>query len=76
MRGVHQDFQEEGKGLTRLSKSLVLGGYHEIFENKKPQINADKRGFVIAYLRSFAFICGFWIPTPKDFTIPHFIEAF
>jgi len=41
------------------SKSLVLGGYHNIFENKKPQINADKRRFVIAYPRSFAFICGF-----------------
>ncbi|MFZ3382524.1 MAG: hypothetical protein WA144_01235 [Candidatus Methanoperedens sp.] len=40
-------------------KKFGLGGYHEIFENKKPQINADKRGFVIAYLRSFAFICGF-----------------
>ena len=46
----------------RLSKSLVFGGYHEIFKNKKPQINADKRGFVIAYLRSFAFICGFIDP--------------
>jgi len=41
---------------SMLSKSLVLGGYHEIFENKKPQINADERGFVIAYLRLFAFI--------------------
>ncbi len=46
----------ERKGM---SKSLVLEGYHEIFENRKPQINADKRRLVIAYLRSFAFICGF-----------------
>ena len=73
------------KVAKRLSKSLVFGGYHEIFKNKKPQIpsrasegrrhvcpagirgfplpkgnrDADKRGFMIAYLRSFAFICGF-----------------
>jgi hypothetical protein len=47
------------QGFRGLSKSLVLGGYHNIFENKKPQINADKRRFVIAYPRSFAFICGF-----------------
>jgi hypothetical protein len=37
-------------------EDVVFQGYHEIFENKKPLINADKRGFVIAYLRSFAFI--------------------
>ena len=47
-------------------KKYGVGGYHEIFENKKPQINADQRGFVIAYLRLFAFICGFWILTPKN----------
>ena len=50
-----------------LSKSLVLGGYHEIFKNKKPQINADKRGFVIPYLRSFALICGFLDSNTKRF---------
>ncbi len=32
------------------------------FENKKPQINADERRFVIAY------ICDRNIVTPKDFT--------
>lgn len=47
------------KNFMDMSKSLMLWGYHEIFENKKPQINADERGFVIAYLRLFAFICGF-----------------
>ena len=40
---------------------MVLGGYHEIFVNMKPQMNADKRRFVIAYL-CFLFV------TPKDFT--------
>jgi len=34
-----------------LSKTLLLGGYHEIFVNLKPQMNADERRFVIAYLR-------------------------
>jgi len=40
-------------------KKFGFRGYHEIFKNKKPQINADERGFVIRYLRLFAFICGF-----------------
>jgi hypothetical protein len=52
-----------------LSKSLVLGGYHNPFENKKPQINADKRRFVIAYPRSFAFICGLLDSNNKRFYI-------
>jgi len=37
------------------------------FENKKPQINADERGFVTAYLRLFAFICGFFNSNTKTF---------
>ena len=45
----------------------MLGGYHEIFENKKPQINADERGFMIAYQRLFAFICGFLDCNTKAF---------
>ncbi len=49
---------------------MVLRGYHEIFENKKPQINADKREFMIAYLRSFAFICGFLNSNTKRFYSP------
>jgi len=51
--------EKNQQAVGALSKSLVLGGYQEIFEYKKPQINADKRRFVIAYPRSFAFICGF-----------------
>ncbi len=60
------------QGIRGLSKSLVLGGYHNIFENKKPQINADKRRFVIAYPRSFAFICGFLDSNTKRFYIHAF----
>ena len=29
---------------------LGFGGYHEIFVNKKLQMNADERRFMIAYL--------------------------
>jgi len=32
-------------------KNVGVGGYHEILVIYKPQINADKSGFVIAYLR-------------------------
>ncbi len=38
-------FEKNQQAVGALSKSLVLGGYHEIFEYKKPQINADKRRF-------------------------------
>jgi len=34
-------------------KKFGVGGYHEIFVNMKPQINADERRFVIAYLLFF-----------------------
>jgi len=47
----------------RMQLNLVLGGYHETFVNKKPQINADERRFVIAYL----FIK---IVKSRHFTIP------
>ncbi|MCZ7401989.1 MAG: hypothetical protein O8C61_07185 [Candidatus Methanoperedens sp.] len=32
-------------------KKFGVGGYHKIIENKKPQIDADARRFMIAYLR-------------------------
>ncbi len=66
---IQQGIEKSQQAVGGLSKSLVLGGYHEIFENKKPQINADKRRFVIAYLRSFAFICGFLDSKTKRFYI-------
>jgi|GEM_PF-4473596 len=41
-----------------LSKSLVSGGYQEIFEYKKPQINADKRRFVIRKANCETICCA------------------
>ncbi|MCZ7402393.1 MAG: hypothetical protein O8C61_09240, partial [Candidatus Methanoperedens sp.] len=46
-------------------KKFGVVGYHKIFENKKPQINADERRFMIAYFTIYNNL------TPKDFTLTH-----
>ena len=70
MTWIIQNFQNSR--IPRGCQKFDIVSYHKIFENKKPQMNADERRFMITYSRFRIFNTkGFYTPNS-----PKYLSAF